>query len=126
MRERRTHLKGCHLNPGLDDREWDSPEEEHSTKREQHVQRPEIQRRPVWLVWGEDRAEEAGKVEKEAGMEGRIQGGPPGLMGHVKCGFYSKRDGQPLKVYDEKNDMIFWWFESMSADSLMLFLSERL
>lgn len=126
MRERRTHLKGCHWNQGLDDRGWDNQEEQHSTKREKRVQRPEIQRRPVWLEWGEDRAEEVGKVEKEVGTVGRIQGDPPGLMGHVKCGFYSKCDGQPLKVYDEKNDRIFWWFEDMSADSLMLFLSERL
>lgn len=114
------------MNQGLDDREWDTQEEQHSAKREQRVQRPEIQRRPVWLEWGEDRAEEAGKVEKEAGTVGRIQGDPPGLRGHVECGFYSKCDGQPLKVCDEKNDRIFWWFGNMSADSLMLCLSERL
>lgn len=42
---------------------------------------------------------------------GRAQGDPAGLVGQVKCGFYSKGDGQPLKVSgEEKNDMISWWF----------------
>lgn len=54
----------------------------------------------MWLEWGEYRAEEVEKVEKEVGKMGRAQGELPGLMGPVKCGFHSKCDGQQLKVYD--------------------------